>query len=184
MCQLPLAPSGKGKCSHEETASQVAELMPSSTYSSQEMLADLSTTHQPPGTTIPPTHHIDSNRFLCSYPHSNPLQPQAMRYLDWDVLLFPDDSKIPIQEFKTGCFITADPGPSPLLSHRNSPIRLTTTTHAKTRLHHPLLHPPPILSSDPQHQRHLPNPTSPPSPYSNVFCPCSSSRDSLPSQST
>lgn len=33
-----------------------------------------------------------------------------MRYLDWDVLLFASDSKVPIQEFKTGCFITADPG--------------------------------------------------------------------------
>ncbi|PKY00636.1 hypothetical protein P168DRAFT_313405 [Aspergillus campestris IBT 28561] len=31
-----------------------------------------------------------------------------MRYENWDVLLFPDTSKIPIQEFKTQCFVTKD----------------------------------------------------------------------------
>ncbi|KAL4897428.1 hypothetical protein BDV59DRAFT_197721 [Aspergillus ambiguus] len=31
-----------------------------------------------------------------------------MRYEDWDVLLFPEDSKVPIQEFKTQCFVTED----------------------------------------------------------------------------
>jgi hypothetical protein len=29
-----------------------------------------------------------------------------MRYRSWDVLLFPVGSKIPIQEFKTQCFVT------------------------------------------------------------------------------
>ncbi|RJE19698.1 hypothetical protein PHISCL_07973 [Aspergillus sclerotialis] len=31
-----------------------------------------------------------------------------MRYENWDVLLFPENSKIPIQEFKTQCFVTKD----------------------------------------------------------------------------
>ncbi|EAU38613.1 predicted protein [Aspergillus terreus NIH2624] len=31
-----------------------------------------------------------------------------MRYENWDVLLFPEDSKIPLQEFKTQCFVIDD----------------------------------------------------------------------------
>lgn len=31
-----------------------------------------------------------------------------MRYRNWDVLLFPAGSKVPIQEFKTQCFVTKD----------------------------------------------------------------------------
>lgn len=31
-----------------------------------------------------------------------------MRYENWDVLLFPENSKVPIQEFKTQCFVTKD----------------------------------------------------------------------------
>ncbi|KAF9883115.1 hypothetical protein FE257_004094 [Aspergillus nanangensis] len=31
-----------------------------------------------------------------------------MRYENWDVLLFPESSKVPIQEFKTQCFATKD----------------------------------------------------------------------------
>jgi hypothetical protein len=31
-----------------------------------------------------------------------------MRYRHWDVLLFPVGSKIPVQEFKTQCFVTRD----------------------------------------------------------------------------
>lgn len=37
----------------------------------------------------------------------------AMRYMNWDVLLFPEGSKTPIQEFKTNCYITQDPGTFP-----------------------------------------------------------------------
>ncbi|KAE8377437.1 hypothetical protein BDV26DRAFT_304935 [Aspergillus bertholletiae] len=37
-----------------------------------------------------------------------------MRYENWDVLLFPEDSKVPIQEFKTQCFVIKDRG-SPYL---------------------------------------------------------------------
>ncbi|RAL08661.1 uncharacterized protein BO97DRAFT_460194 [Aspergillus homomorphus CBS 101889] len=31
-----------------------------------------------------------------------------MRYENWDVLLFPETSKVPLQEFKTQCFVTKD----------------------------------------------------------------------------
>lgn len=33
-----------------------------------------------------------------------------MRYINWDILLFPDGSKVPLQEFKTRCYVTEDPG--------------------------------------------------------------------------
>jgi hypothetical protein len=33
-----------------------------------------------------------------------------MRYQDWDVLVFPELSKIPLQEFKTSCQVIQDPG--------------------------------------------------------------------------
>jgi hypothetical protein len=35
-------------------------------------------------------------------------QSPNMRYRNWDVLLFPGASKVPIQEFKTQCFVTKD----------------------------------------------------------------------------
>ena len=44
---------------------------------------------------------------LHSFPYP---QQQIMRYMNWDVLLFPDGSKVPLQEFKTGCFVTQDLG--------------------------------------------------------------------------
>lgn len=33
-----------------------------------------------------------------------------MRYQDWDVILFPGESNIPFQEFRTSCLCTQDPG--------------------------------------------------------------------------
>jgi hypothetical protein len=33
-----------------------------------------------------------------------------MRYQNWDVLIFPDQCKIPLQEFKTACQVIQDPG--------------------------------------------------------------------------
>ncbi|PLB49584.1 hypothetical protein P170DRAFT_510115 [Aspergillus steynii IBT 23096] len=33
-----------------------------------------------------------------------------MRYENWDVLLFPESSKVPLQEFKTQCFVIKDTG--------------------------------------------------------------------------
>ena len=35
-----------------------------------------------------------------------------MRYQNWDILLFPDSSKVPVQEFKTQCHVTRDYGVS------------------------------------------------------------------------
>lgn len=32
-----------------------------------------------------------------------------MRYEDWDLLIFPQDSKIPLQEFKTQCHVVHNP---------------------------------------------------------------------------
>ena len=31
-----------------------------------------------------------------------------MRYLDWDVLLFPEDSRVSVQEFRTACHAVYD----------------------------------------------------------------------------
>ena len=39
-----------------------------------------------------------------------------MRYQNWDILLFPEGSKVPVQEFKTQCHVTRDLGVSPLPS--------------------------------------------------------------------
>jgi hypothetical protein len=33
-----------------------------------------------------------------------------MRYQNWDVLIFPERSKVPLQEFKTQCLVTQDHG--------------------------------------------------------------------------
>ncbi|KAI9835467.1 MAG: hypothetical protein M1819_002385 [Sarea resinae] len=40
-----------------------------------------------------------------------------MRYLDWDVIIFPENSRVPIQEFKTGCFVVQDPETTLQQSH-------------------------------------------------------------------
>jgi hypothetical protein len=42
-----------------------------------------------------------------------------MRYDDWDVILFPKDSHVPIQEFKTACYVSPEECKHP------PPIRLT-----------------------------------------------------------
>ncbi|MCJ1436825.1 hypothetical protein MMC27_006207 [Xylographa pallens] len=56
-----------------------------------------------------------------------------MRYLNWDVLLFPAGSKVPMQEFKTGCYVVQDSeflssdtlatisGPNHVYEHVSSP---------------------------------------------------------------
>ncbi|KAF7622552.1 hypothetical protein F9C07_2246934 [Aspergillus flavus] len=48
-----------------------------------------------------------------------------MRYENWDVLLFPENSKVPIQEFKTQCFVIKDRG-SPYL---HSPALVNPTSY-------------------------------------------------------
>jgi hypothetical protein len=52
---------------------------------------------------------------LVSFLHRSSLSQRStsqskMRYQDWDVLLFPEGSKVPIQEFKTQCHVTRDLG--------------------------------------------------------------------------
>ncbi|GAE00134.1 hypothetical protein AOR_1_1022074 [Paecilomyces variotii No. 5] len=44
-----------------------------------------------------------------------------MRYENWDVLLFPEGSKVPIQEFKTQCFVIKD-RESPYLHFQNHSV--------------------------------------------------------------
>ncbi|KAE9381698.1 hypothetical protein N431DRAFT_539284 [Stipitochalara longipes BDJ] len=48
-----------------------------------------------------------------------------MRYQNWDVLLFPDLSKIPLQEFKTSCSVIQDPECHNL---QTNPLLLPTVT--------------------------------------------------------
>jgi len=33
-----------------------------------------------------------------------------MRYDNWDVILFPEDSNIPIPEYRTACYLSQDEG--------------------------------------------------------------------------
>ncbi|KAK2879552.1 hypothetical protein FQN49_000772 [Arthroderma sp. PD_2] len=49
-----------------------------------------------------------------------------MRFEGWDVLLFPDGSKVPLQEFKTHCFVTKDHG---MFSSLSSSILLSTFSY-------------------------------------------------------
>lgn len=39
-----------------------------------------------------------------------------MRYENWDVLLFPESSKVPIQEFRTQCFVTQEEVETPYIN--------------------------------------------------------------------
>jgi hypothetical protein len=35
-----------------------------------------------------------------------------MRYEDWDILLFPEDRRVPMKEFKVACHVVHDAGTS------------------------------------------------------------------------
>lgn len=51
--------------------------------------------------------------FILSFPYCSyliPTPPVKMRFEDWDVLLFPRDSKIPMKEFRTNCHVVHDNG--------------------------------------------------------------------------
>lgn len=64
--------------------------------------------------------------FAHSHSHPHPIspfptpfsfsKPFIMRYENWDVILFPADSRTPIQEFKTQCFVGKDTA-SPYLKY-------------------------------------------------------------------
>ncbi|KAJ5389234.1 uncharacterized protein N7496_000302 [Penicillium cataractarum] len=63
-----------------------------------------------------------------------------MRYENWDVLLFPDGTRVPIQEFKTQCFVTRDTE-SPYLQN---PTILGPTAYLRVQGNHGHI---PILTS-------------------------------------
>jgi hypothetical protein len=43
--------------------------------------------------------------------HSNlSSKPDAMRYQDWDILLYPKDCEVPFKEFKTTCYAVQEGG--------------------------------------------------------------------------
>lgn len=45
-----------------------------------------------------------------------------MRYDDWDVILFPKDSHVPIQEFKTACYVSPEECEYPALPHLHADV--------------------------------------------------------------
>jgi hypothetical protein len=58
-----------------------------------------------------------------------------MRYDDWDVILFPKDSHVPIQEFKTACYVSPEECKHsgllhPVIHLSNSTIRTTANATA------------------------------------------------------
>ncbi len=82
-----------------------------------------------------------------------------MRYMNWDVLIFPEvgDSKTPLQEFGTNCTVTQDPGKilqSLILTSTSTDSQLTTPPSDKAAMpmpSHPnftaVTHPLPTVSS-------------------------------------
>lgn len=60
-----------------------------------------------------------------------------MRYTNWDVLLFPEGSKVPLQEFKTGCYVTEDPGTFSIGGERSAFSLPTSTQTSLTPLQTP-----------------------------------------------
>jgi hypothetical protein len=67
-----------------------------------------------------------------------------MRYQNWDVLVFPDQSKIPLQEFKTACQVIQDQGTQPtahghhiLTASRNPFLAGQHTSASNCYLFHP-----------------------------------------------
>ncbi|KAJ5806912.1 hypothetical protein N7474_010504 [Penicillium riverlandense] len=68
-----------------------------------------------------------------------------MRYENWDVLLFPETCKTPMQEFKTQCFVTKDRGwlaPAALILAFFQSFRLTPRAYIES----PYLHTPSIVT--------------------------------------
>ena len=57
-----------------------------------------------PSHVIPLQHNYQLLVALLDLNNSN--HTPIMRYNDWDVILFPRDSHVPIQEFKTACFVS------------------------------------------------------------------------------
>lgn len=69
----------------------------------------LSTIAFPPLQSLPLTPHRAIKVACFVSPHwSSTDWTRIMRYEDWDVILFPRDSHVPIQEFKTACYSSQD----------------------------------------------------------------------------
>ena len=62
-----------------------------------------------------------------------------MRFSNWDVLLFPDTSKTPIQEFKTVCHVVQDPDFIPDLTNGMSHPRFSSCHLRLRRIFHPVI---------------------------------------------
>lgn len=82
-----------------------------------------------------------------------------MRFQNWDVLLFPEESKAPLQEFRTGCFVISDPGRSYLLPafcpfpQQRSRVANPESWSFSLRYHNLALRKPPSLPSPLQIRR-------------------------------
>lgn len=50
----------------------------------------------------------------CPLSEESSIPTRKMRYENWDVLLFPESSKVPIREFKTQCAVAQSKGMSGL----------------------------------------------------------------------
>ncbi|KAL8729641.1 MAG: hypothetical protein Q9166_004590 [cf. Caloplaca sp. 2 TL-2023] len=55
-----------------------------------------------------------------------------MRYLYWDVLVFPEQSRVPLQEFKTTCHVSYDP--DPIGTNDSTPSNLSANPVAQRQL--------------------------------------------------
>lgn len=70
------------------------------------------------------------------------IEISKMRYQDWDVLVFPDVCKIPLQEFKTSCHVVPDPGKCHIcLSSVDVTAQLTGSAESHGSLNNPFLLP-------------------------------------------
>ncbi|KAJ4404529.1 hypothetical protein N0V91_005873 [Didymella pomorum] len=59
-----------------------------------------------------------------------------MRYDNWDVILFPEGSNIPIPEYRTACYLSRDEGGHELPTLRTYIGSLKPNTPFRISLHH------------------------------------------------
>jgi hypothetical protein len=67
-----------------------------------------------------------------------------MRYENWDVLLFPGGSRVPIQEFRTQCFVTPDRGRASVCHPCGSKMLMRTATESPYLLSGAFINPSPF----------------------------------------
>ena len=72
--------------------------------------------------------------YRCDLPAAQYLNlSPGMRYDNWDVIVFPKESAIPIQEFRTACYMTQDESQLPLLSRERHSAFVGLTSHFVVR---------------------------------------------------